>query len=220
MQGNKVIWASDISSKPLIEKVIPMVQQGKSHIVCPDLIKVLSHNPKVVNSLIGTINSLTEEGLKNILYNGQEKEYPEPVCCGFISAITPEELRTRERHWRNIGFMSRLLPISFKYNGHTIEEIHDNIQKEMAYPEPEYEKMLKKSQYVTINPEVEGRMIRELALVQRTITKNPTGFRIHHQIRAMVKAIALQHKRKEVTGSDITELQEMLQFMNFNYKEI
>jgi hypothetical protein len=46
----------------------------------------------------------------------------------MIGCIAPAPLQDNRRHWKNIGFMSRVIPFSWSYSDSTIEIINDSIK--------------------------------------------------------------------------------------------
>jgi len=213
-----VVWANDLSSKPLVEKIIPKIEGGATHIMVPDFIKILLHNKMTSYSLITTLSSLTAEGLKDIYFYGMERNYNKLIRCGLITSITPEAFRRREKYWGEIGFMSRLIPITYKYSEKTKNEIHEYIKSGKYEKEVEKFKIPKRIKDVAINPDFEGELILAETRLRNSLLGNPTGFRLHKQLRVLAKAIA--YPKKVVQKKDVDKLKELSEFINFNYKEI
>ena len=84
MNLRPVIWANDLSAHVIVDEVAPQVQQGKTHVLIPDLLKVLAHQKLVARNTMTMLNSIMEEGLKNVMFYGTRKEFPQPVRCGVI----------------------------------------------------------------------------------------------------------------------------------------
>src|SRR2546430_8207419 len=130
MNLRPVIWANDLSAHVIVDEVAPLVEQGKkTHVLIPDLLKVLGHQKVVTRNTITMLNSIMEEGLKNVMFYGTRKEFARPVKCGIIAAITKAGYTARVKYWESIGFVGRCIPVSFSYSEETKKTIHDHIRK-------------------------------------------------------------------------------------------
>ena len=123
MNLKTVIWANDLSAHVIVDEIAPQIERGKTHILIPDLLKVLSHQKVVSKNTMTMLNSIMEEGLKNIMFYGSRKEFHRPVRCGVIAAITKSGYEAREPYWKSIGFVGRCIPVSFSYSEETIRKI-------------------------------------------------------------------------------------------------
>ena len=68
MNLKSIIWANDLSAKIIVDEVAPLAEKGKAHILIPDLLKVLSHEKVVARNTVTMLNSIMEEGLKNVMF--------------------------------------------------------------------------------------------------------------------------------------------------------
>ena len=103
----------------------PQVEKGKTHVLIRDLLKVLGHQKVVTRNAVTMLNPIVEEGLKNVMFYGTQKGFQKPVRCGVIAAITKDAYNAREKHWSNIGFVGRCMPVSFSYSKQTQLKIHE-----------------------------------------------------------------------------------------------
>lgn len=113
MNLKPVIWANDLSAHVIVDEIAPEVEKGKTHILVPDLLKVLGHQKMVTRNTMTMLNSIMEEGLKNVMFYGTRRDFKKPVRCGVIAAITREAYTAREKYWNSIGFVGRCIPVSF-----------------------------------------------------------------------------------------------------------
>ena len=119
MNLKPVIWANDLSAHVIVDEVAPAIEKGKTHILIPDFLKVLGHQKMVTRNTMTMLNSIMEEGLKNVMFYGTGKEFKKPVRCGVIATITKEGYSSREKYWSSIGFVGRCIPVSFAYSDET-----------------------------------------------------------------------------------------------------
>jgi hypothetical protein len=129
MNLKPVIWANDLSAHVIVDEVAPEVEKGKTHILIPDLLKVLGHQKVVTRNTMTMLNSIMEEGLKNVMFYGTRKEFKQSVRCGVVAAITRDAYRAREKYWSGIGFVGRCIPVSFSYSKATKLKIHEHIRR-------------------------------------------------------------------------------------------
>ena len=214
MNLKRVIWANDLSAKIIVDEVAPLVEKGKTHILIPDLLKVLSHQKMVTRNTMTMLNAIMEEGLKNVMFYGTQKEFKQPVRCGVIAAITRAAFRAREQYWKGIGFVGRCILVSYSYSDKTKLKIHEHIRK--GFPAKMIEIITGKRTQVEIPAKI-ARKVQELAIEETTFS---TGFRVHKQLRALVQAHALYCGRSKAKMEDFEEVRRLSKFMNLNFHQI
>ena len=214
MHLRTVIWANDLSAHVIVDEVAPQVEQGKTHILIPDLLKVLAHQKVVTKNTMTMLNSIMEEGIKNVMFYGTRREFQQPVKCGVMAAITRSGYNAREKYWKNIGFVGRCIPVSFSYSDKTKSKIHEHIRK--GVPSKIVEVIAGRLTNVEI-PQKIARRIQDLAIAR---TPFSTGFRLHKQLRALVQAHALFCNRSEATDEDFEEIRRLSRFMNLDFSPI
>lgn len=224
------VETSDLSAKPIADVIVPQLRTDKlHHILIPDMVKVLSHRETTVNTTIAFLNALMEEGVKQNLFFGQRFDFDKRVKCGLITAVTFDFYYKMFRRWREIGFTTRFLPVSFRYSRETVIEIHASIQNNVMYEE--IKKMKKIAKKKVIVPEKIGSWInvqtndivkkesgekitvRVQSGKQARIPIELYGFRLHKQLRKLSQAIALSDRETEVNWSHIAELQKLLDYI-------
>lgn len=209
-----VIWANDLSAHVIVDEVAPQVEKGKTHILIPDLLKILGHQKVVTRNTITMLNSIMEEGLKNVMFYGTRKEFKHPVRCGVIAAITRPAYHAREKYWKGIGFVGRCIIVSYSYSEATKMRIHEHIRK--GFPAKTIEIMTGKKTQVVIPAKI-ARRIEALAIVETPLS---TGFRVHKQLRALVQAHVLYRGDTKVKMEDFEEVKRLSKFMNLGFHEI
>lgn len=214
MKLEPVIWANDLSAHVIVDEVAPEVEKGKTHILIPDLLKVLAHQKLVAKNTMTMLNSIMEEGLKNVMFYGTRREFREPVRCGVIAAITRDGYSARERHWKNIGFVGRCIPVSFSYSEKTKLRIHEHIKKGFL------SKTIQIIEGKTTKVEIPARIAEKVQDLAIARTPFSTGFRLHKQLRALVQAHALYLGRTKVKMEDFEEIRRLSRFMNLDFNQI
>ena len=90
-----------------------IVNKDIRHIIIPDLITPLSKSKSTVNSFIAFMNALIEEGVVRIISFAVPDEIKKEVKCGLVTSITRSDLFSVKKGWSRIGFLSRMIPISY-----------------------------------------------------------------------------------------------------------
>ena len=214
MNLKPVIWANDLSAHVIVDEIAPQVEKGKTHVLIPDLLKVLGHQKMVTRNTMTMLNSIMEEGLKNVMFYGTRKEFPHPVRCGVIAAITREAYAAREQHWKGIGFVGRCLIASFSYSEETKLKIHEHIRN--GFPPKTIEVITGRGTSVEI-PKHIAEKVQDLAIAR---TPFSTGFRLHKQLRSMIQAHALYCGRSKATMEDFLEVRRLSKFLNLDFHPI
>jgi hypothetical protein len=214
MNLRPVTWANDLSPHVIVDEVAPAVEKGKTHILIPDLLKVLGHNKVVTRNTMTMLNSIMEERLKNVMFYGTRKEFRRPVRCGVIAAITREAFAARERYWSIIGFVGRCIPISYSYSKATKLTIHEHIKK--GFPPKMLEIITSRRTKVEI-PSAIANKVQHLAISRTPFSK---GFRLNKQLRSLVQAEALCSRRSVVKSDDFEEIRRLSKFMNLDFRKI
>ena len=214
MNLKPVIWANDLSAHVIVDEVAPQVEHGKTHILIPDLLKVLAHQKVVTKNTMTMLNSIMEEGLKNVMFYGTRKEFEHPVRCGVIAAITKAAYGAREKYWKGIGFVGRCIVVSFSYSDETKLKIHEHIRR--GFPVKTLEIITGRPKNVEI-PSSIAEKVQDLAIAR---TPFSTGFRLHKQLRSLVQAHVLYCGRSKVIVEDFEEIRRLSKFMNLDFHQI
>jgi hypothetical protein len=214
MNLKSVIWANDLSAHVIVDEVAPEVEKGRTHILIPDLLKVLGHQKVVTRNTMTMLNSIMEEGLKNVMFYGTRREFKEPVRCGVIAAITRDAYRAREKYWGSIGFVGRCIPVSYSYSKATKLKIHEHIKR--GFP-PKMIEIIKGRPTTIEIPSRIAENIQKLAIAR---TPFSTGFRLHKQLRSLVQAHAFYSERSKVRMGDFEEIRRLSKFMNIKFPKI
>lgn len=229
----------DLSPKIISNSVIPKLERKEiSFIVIPDLIQMLGHKKSTSDSTIGFLNALIEEGVKDNDFYGQEFHLKQKVNAGLITAITTIEFYQHIYKWNSIGFLHRILPVSYDYNEGTINDIHNIISSGELFDDIN-EIKLKNGKKAKIKiPKIYANDIMFLMyrirdrFAQMSIKTykgskdrnkhelkfDIKGFRLHDRLRQLARAICWldsKGKRKEVNADDLMRLREICEILNF-----
>lgn len=212
VKNDNVLGLSDLTPYGLTKLLSEIKQKGVKHIIIFDLVEPMSRSRSVVNNLIGFLNSLIEEGIFRI--STGFIEIKEPIRLGLITTTTRNELMDKRRGWLSIGFISRMLPISFAYSKVDVIQILEKIAK-AEIEDIAYVKMKKRSKNIKTNPEVEKQLIPYATAIEEGSDALP--FRRLKQLKVLLMSNALLKDRDEVTQEDFEWFQGVAKHINFEF---
>lgn len=209
------------------------IAQGRvKHLVIPDLIRPMSRGRDTVHSLVAFLNALIEEGVVSISTyaervgvqnQGNSDQNRLPVKCGLITTMAQGILLDGRHHWARMGFMSRLLPISYTYNAGTQLEIHRAIANReylsdtpirLDLPSEDAEIRLQSPQTDELITLASG---LNSIIASTNNSERVYGFRLQRHLQRLVMASALKHSRDVVTQEDVDYLRSLSGCINLEY---
>ncbi|GAI07860.1 unnamed protein product, partial [marine sediment metagenome] len=217
---NTVKITSDFNSFIFADFVAEYQAGTKRTILIPDFLRVVKRKQSTQASNLTILNSVTEEGWVGKLPLGQH--VGKPVTANLITALTESELGDRRYKWSRFGFLSRVVPLTFKYGEDTAGLIRSYIKDRLYHQDNPYDFELPKDKIdVAIPPDV-SEMVQELCFVvmDRLKVKNMLGFRLQRQLQVLTMASAISNGRNLVNSSDFEAVKEISAFINYKYKEI
>jgi len=227
LKCNRVFYTTDATAYGIIKETNNLrdIEERKfTHIVIPDLIKCTSRKQSTVNDFISFMNSLIEEGVVNIStyatkvrMNDSRKIHG--IKCGLITSIAYNEFTDHRSRWSRIGFISRLLPVSYSYKDSTVVKIFDYINDEGHLSEKIEKTKISKSDVKVKIPEEFNPKLSILAITKAKEQKL-YGFRFLVMFRTLLKSIALFNGRKIANEEDMKELERLLGFVGFEFIKI
>jgi hypothetical protein len=182
------------------------------HIIIPDLLTPLSRTPSTVATFIAFFNNLIEEGIVEVHTYATDFKV-DGLNVGLISTITPSVLRDARHRWARIGFLSRMLPVAYKYSQKTAQEILQSITrrdyyqeqpKKLSLPSEKQEVDLPKQfaeEMLPFTKEFTGRLDRAERLY---------GFRYQKQLQVLLASHALMSGRSQVTAQDVEVIKSIV----------
>ena len=219
-----VLYLNDMTAWGLQHHYLDEFQKGElKTLVVPDLITPLSKNADTSDALVSFLSGLLEEGVARVSTYATHLDYKIPITCNLIAAIAREFTGDRRYRWAKMGFLTRVIPVSFQYSGSTIDSIHDYIREGGYQTEPEWSVKLPEAPVEVFIPEIIAVQIQAKAQSLGTILQASQlayGFRLHRQLHTIIKAHALSQGRDVVNEVDLLIVRHLCDFINFTYKTI
>jgi hypothetical protein len=216
-QNKGVAYLSDCTAYGITRDILPKMVSGEVRtLVIPDLITPLSKSTKTRQSFIAFLNNLIEEGVAKITTyaNIWDKE----VKANLITVVTDEALRDGRHEWAKMGFLSRFIVFSYAYSTPTIVQILKSYSEhglspgeaDFRSPEKEVDVYLPRKTADKLDP-FATKVGEQFSLY---------GIRAKINFRCLLKCLAYRNKRRMVTDSEFREFLELVDFMNFGFKQI
>ena len=212
--NNGVMAFSDFTPYGLTKCLPEIRMKNIKHIIIYDLVEPMSRSRSIVGNLIGFLNSLIEEGVFKI--STGFIEIKEPLQLGLITCTTPTEIKDKRRDWLGIGFISRLLPISYNISKtDVIQILEDMADKNIR-------------EFITENQnlkeiEIEGDKEIFLKLIpysQNMSFDNSMPFRKLNQLQVLLMSNALIEGRKKVNEKDFEWFKEVVKYLNYEMNNL
>lgn len=199
-------FCTDLTSRELSATL--RENPAATHILLSDMMALFSHRRSVVALACSMIGNLTGDAIHNDSFSGNKLE---PRQLGLITAVPTKDFQSKrvQEQMQTAGFASRFMVIRYNYSIATILRIHDFIKSDLYTkrngngfrPNIPVHK-----QPIEINPEL-SQAIYSLAIYVKS-QEDEIGTRIHHHLRALVKARARRAGRPTANEEDISIIRE------------
>ena len=227
LNNENVLYRTDATAHGIVQdthELKDFMSGGYTHIAIPDLLKCIGRKQETVRNFISFMNALTEEGVSGISTYASHIGSNKEVKCGLITAIPPDPFFDKRHNWGRMGFLSRALPVTYKYKPSTQAEILSYIQKQEHLKEgtvrlkqiPEESRVIKLDAELAKQIEPFAKSLAE----EYSKYQKVYGFRYQRQLQTLVKAIALFKGKDEVDEECLDELQELSNHINFEFNRI
>lgn len=209
-------FVSDLTSRGLIPYKNDIESGRIRHIVLLDLVRIISHGRNIADRTLQTLASLMEEGESETSDAGGRDSWKDFPRIGVLMALTPAFFKSKRGKWRETGFLTRFVPVSFYYSEQTVHEIHMSIAAGHQLPLPQGETIPPLNFAVHCEAKHSATLARraeELGTIMKSY-----GFRYQRIMRALAKAQARMQGRGTVNSDDVGKVLGWSEF--FTDKEI
>lgn len=206
------------------------------HIFIYDYASIFSYKSNTVDSTIGFLDALIEEGLSpesSYWIAGDELKEFEGLKCGIIAGINSYGFFTTtgkvKANLYKGGWLSRNIVVSFDISETMVTKIFDSIQHgDYRFGKKFVPRILLKlsSKRTTVDlPEKYARDISDLARelgegYSEDFGNKLRGFRLHKSLISLVKASALREGRTMVNDEDVERLHYLSNWMNLKMNKL
>jgi hypothetical protein len=170
-----------------------------------DLTAVRALSPSASNLLVVMLNQLTQDERGDVAFAGKEVERIErPV--GVIGCLTFKTFVDHRARWKEMGFISRMIPFAYEYGLELIAEIKDAIDAgalaDKAKPGAKMPRTIR-HHAVSVHMNVERTRVMRRIADARAAQLGQLGIRLLQNYHALIRGRALLHKRTEVNDDDM-----------------
>lgn len=206
--SDNIVFYTDVTYMGIIK----LLEENKEvrHIVIPDFLKITMKKKSTTDNITSCFNALMEEGLDKISMMGQQHDF-KGKKVGVITATTRNSFNQHKRKWEAMGFLSRMLIVSYDYSDKTKEDIFKYIF-ERGY--------LKNNKEKELEMPVRNLDVKLLVNLAKQLREKDTTFRKQKQLQALVMANALLNNRFKVLKEDVNKINNFKKFINLNYTKI
>lgn len=210
--NSNILITTDTTAYGVLSKYQDKLRSGDlTHIIIPDLLNALVRKKSTVETFLLFINASSEDGIfasKN--FSVEVNTYIPPF--GWILCLTEDAYKRKRNMLQGIGFESRFLIVSHKYNSEMIQNILQDIIKETTFCIPNIKiKHYKIKKAILGNEKIFG----ELELYSKLLCKSdgPEMLRMQRKLQTFLKASALLRGDKRVNEKDLEKLKEVIEVL-------
>jgi len=211
-----VLYTTDTTPYTLYHKWGELLKSGQiKHIVIPDFLSVLTKGKEAMPETVRFYNSLIEEGICRIESRYSDFITEIPVQIGLITAVSFQDYqhRSKTQNWGALGFLSRVLPVSFRYSDDTKKRILHSTFLKGYHNEGKFALNLPDH---LVSVELPGKYEAQMLKLANAL-KDPsdkTGARRLKQLMTFVMADALKHGRDIVGDEELARLWQYSEYFN------
>ena len=168
-----------------------------------DLSAVRAMSASAVNLLVTILNQVTQDERGLIAFAGKETEQIERAC-GIIGCMPFKTFRDHRARWRELGFISRMIPFAYSYPAELVATIKDRIDD--AAPRTKTRRgALPRRGRRPIAIAMSTRLTKQLRHLSdaRASSLGQIGLRLLQNYHALVRGHALLSDRHAVTSADL-----------------
>lgn len=172
-----------------------------------DLTTIKAMSTPATNLLIAFLNQLTQGEKGRVGFAGKDTERDEiKRAIGIIGCIPFKVFADKRSRWKDMGFVSRMIPFAYAYDRDIIAEIKDAIDdgtiNEKNQPVTTLKRKHSGKPYTIIMPDKITVAVRRLSDARAQIL-GETGIRLLGNYHSLIRAHALLKQRGKVTLEDL-----------------
>lgn len=205
-----------------------LVHGSIRHVLVPDLLSGLAKQYYVRQGLITFLNSLTEEGVASYHTMFVDLNIQSPHPIGLVGGVTKEMLMESRIEWAKVGFLSRMLPVTWNYKGDTVTEIMQYVMRRqyvnekktnLDFPDTEQKVNLPYELAEKLKPLADKLVAADKQAKMKT-AEDAFGFRYQRHFQRLAMACALSQGRDEVNITDINRVRVLSRFCNLDFTKV
>lgn len=180
-----------------------------------DLSAVRALSPSAVGLLVVLLNQFTQDERGIVAFAGKESEKIERGI-GIIGCMPFRTFADHRSRWKEMGFVSRMLPFAYEYPDELIAEIKDAIDDGSHTSRVKPHQKMPKPRRAAVTVTMNATLTKELRRIAdaRAKTLGQLGIRLLHNYHSLIRAHALLCNRREVNRDDMVFLRAVDSFVS------
>jgi len=201
-----IVYANDVTAWGIEHVWLDKMKEGKiRRLLIPDLINPTNRKQETVDSLVTFLNSyISWEGISAVATYAMQFELETPVRGSIIATVTPEDFKRVNKNIAAIGFLSRLMPITYSYTDTAVDDILADIFAGVNQWDKVTLALPDKPASITLDSELASQFKQVAKVIGRQA--GAYGFRAGTYLMTLARAKALSENRQAVNQEDIDRI--------------
>lgn len=204
-------YANDVTAWGIQHLWLEKMKEGTiRRLLIPDLINPTNRKQETVDSLITFLNAyISWEGITTVATYAIQFELETPVRGAILATVTPEDFQRVLRNIAAVGFLSRLMPITYSYAKVAV----DDILSDIFAGKNQWDKINLKLPPKPVVVTLDGELASQFRVVAKAIggQAKAYGFRAGSMLMTLAKAKALSEGRRKVNQADVSRIIHLAQ---------
>lgn len=180
-----------------------------------DMTSIRALSDGAITLLITMLNQITQDERGIVAFAGKEvEEITRPV--GIIGCIPFRTFNDHRSKWRELGFVSRMVPFAYQYSDELVAEIKDSIDAGLHGVNSKPRRKMPRASRGMVEIRCAPNFSREIRRVSDARAKQlgELGIRLLRNYHSLARAHALLHNRRTVKRDDLTFLRDVDHFVS------
>jgi hypothetical protein len=215
-----VTYLDDATPTYLVQFLEKAKTGKKRFLVFPDFLNLTSsHGQKTKGTSMAILRSMIEDGVVDLSDYHLEFQSKFPVKAGLITATTTGSIQEFMERWKTTGFLSRLIPFSFKHSTATQNRIIDNLENKREDTLGKHKYIINKyPQPVKTSPV----LLHQLSVYGEALGKDTRAmpYRADIQLHTLAEALAIIEGCNELTQKHVDKIVSLVHYVNYDFNDI
>ena len=221
LQKLRFVAYLDDATPTYLVKFLEKAKTGKKRfLVFPDFLNLTtSHGQKTKGTSMAILRSMIEDGVIDLSDYHLEFQSKFQVKAGLITATTTGSIQEFMERWKTTGFLSRLIPFSFKHSTATQAKIISSLENKIQDSIRNREYILNKHPSPIKTSPV---LLHQLSIYGEALGKETRAmpYRADIQLHTLAEALAIIENSNELTQEHVDRIVNLLHYVNYDFNDI
>lgn len=215
-----VTYLDDATPKYLVKFLEKAKTGRKRFLVFPNFLNLTtSHGQKTKATSTAILRTMIEDGVTELSDYGLEFESKFPVKAGLLTATTIGSFQNFMERWKTTGFLSRLIPFSFKHSTVTQTRIINNLENKIS------DTLLNQDYRIVKNPspvKTSPVLLHQLSVYGEILGKETRAmpYRADIQLHTLAEALAIIEGSDVLKQRHVDRIIQLLHYVNYDFNDI